>query len=57
MVATKKKLRQALQGCINAMKKSKEVGCTDHLDCCDDAGAFWYDAIENAKTLLQEQEK
>lgn len=28
-----------------AMKYSVEIGCTDHLDCCTDAGAFWYDAL------------
>jgi hypothetical protein len=37
---------------IAAMKKSEADECTDHLDCTDDAGAFWYDAIKEAKAFL-----
>lgn len=44
--------KQALQSCVAAMQKSRDEGCTDHLDCCDDGGQFWYDAIENAEKAL-----
>jgi hypothetical protein len=47
-------LEKALKATVDAMKESIEVGCTDHLDCCTDGGAFWYDAIENAETLLNQ---
>lgn len=53
MTDNEKQLVAALRDCIAAMKKSKNVGCTDHLDCCDDAGAFWYDAIENGLQLIE----
>lgn len=46
-------LEKALQATVDAMKESREVGCTEHLDCCADGGAFWYDAIENAEKLLK----
>lgn len=43
-----------LSAVVSAMEKSVEVGCTDHLDCCEDGGAFWYDALDEAKSLLDE---
>jgi hypothetical protein len=47
-----KELEEALLATVAAMKESQEVGCTEHLDCASDGGAFWYDAIENAEKLL-----
>lgn len=52
---TMKRLRDAesaLRDCITAMKRSSEEGTTDHFDCCEDGGAFWYGAIEKAEALL-----
>jgi hypothetical protein len=49
-------LRQALRRCVTAMCKSQDVGCTDHLDCADDGGAFWYDALESADRALKQGE-
>lgn len=46
-------LEKALRACVAAMKQSIEVGCTDHLDCCDDGGAFWHNAFEEAEELLK----
>src|SRR6185312_3747489 len=43
---------ELLKACVAAMKKAHEVGCVDHLDCCADAGAFWYEALENAEAAL-----
>jgi hypothetical protein len=54
MTDNEKKLTAALKACANAMRKSREVGCTDHLDCCDDAGAFWHDALETADNLTKQ---
>ena len=42
----------ALRACVAAMRKSEEEGSTEHLDAHDDGGAFWYDAIRNAKIVL-----
>lgn len=42
----------ALRDCVTAMKRSSEEGTTDHLDCCEDGGAFWHGAIEKAEALL-----
>lgn len=41
-----------IQQLVTAMKKAKDVGCVDHLDCCDDVGAFWYDALEAGEKAL-----
>lgn len=38
---------------LEAMKEAERVGCVDHLDCCDDGGAFWYDAVERAEEALK----
>jgi len=51
MDATVEELKAALKECAAAMRKSVEEGCTDHLDCCDDAGQFWHDAVANAERL------
>lgn len=45
-------LLTALKACVAAMRKSRDVGCTDHLDCCDDGGQFWWDALETADKLI-----
>lgn len=50
---TKEKLLlKALQDCVNAMKYSKEIGCTEYLDAAEDGGDFWYAAMHNAEDLL-----
>lgn len=51
--AEEEALRRALRDCLDAMKKSQDEGCTDHLDCADDGGSFWYDAIAQAEGLLR----
>lgn len=51
--AEEEALRRALRACVDAMRRSQDEGCTDHLDCADDAGAFWYGAIEQAEGLLK----
>jgi hypothetical protein len=28
-----------------AMRRAVSEGCVDHLDACDDAGAFWHNAL------------
>ena len=38
---------------VAAMKKSVDQGSTDHLDCHEDGGEFWYGAIADAKELLK----
>lgn len=45
-------LEAALNKLVNAMDASIHLGCTDHLDCTDDGGAFWYDSVEEARKLL-----
>jgi hypothetical protein len=46
-------LEKALKACVDAMDKSLRDGSTDHLDCADDGGAFWYDAAEKARQMLK----
>ena len=46
-------LEECIRTLLAAMKEAHDVGCVDHLDCADDGGAFWYDAIEEAKALLR----
>lgn len=36
-----------------AMLKSVDIGCTDHLDCCDDGGDFWYRSITTAERFMK----
>lgn len=43
----------ALAACIAAMKKSVDVGCTEHLDADDDHGTWWYAAIEAGEAALR----
>ena len=45
-------LMQAVTDLLAAMKKAVDIGCVDHLDCADDGGAFWYDAMEQEKEVL-----
>ena len=45
-------LEAALNKLVNAMDASIHMGCTDHLDCANDGGAFWYDSVEEARKLL-----
>lgn len=47
-----KELAIALRVCVDAMKRSVDIGCTDHLDSCRDAGAFWHDAIAAGEAAL-----
>lgn len=30
-----------------AMQRAYDEGCVDHLDACDDGGAFWHEALED----------
>jgi len=46
-------LEAMVERLVAAMKEAHNVGCVDHLDCCDDGGEFWYGAIEDAKALLK----
>ena len=46
-------LRGALVRCLAAMEKSQDEGCTDRLDACDDGGAFWSEAKDQAKAALE----
>lgn len=46
------RLEEAIAELVAAMKKSVREGSTDHLDCHDDGGEFWYNAIDNAEKLL-----
>lgn len=52
MTNREQELEAVVERLIAAMKDSIDYGCTDHLDCCEDAGAFWYDAIDEAQALL-----
>ena len=44
----------ALRMAVEAMERSVEEGCTDHLDCCDDYGEFWHKAIAACRKALGE---
>lgn len=46
------KYEQAIQELVGAMKASVQMGSTDHLDCAEDGGAFWYNAIARSEALL-----
>ena len=48
-------LRDALAALIRAMDQSVTVGCTDHLDCWDDAGEIWHRPLADAKELIGER--
>ena len=47
-------LRRALKKCYNAMVKSEKIGCTDRLDCAEDNGDFWNNALADAQELLED---
>ena len=44
--------REALHAALVAMQRGLDEGCVDHLDCCEDGGAFWYVAVEGARAVL-----
>ena len=46
VAAERDELRRRGDDLVAAMKRSVDVGCTDHLDCAPDGGQFWYDAIK-----------
>lgn len=51
------KLENAVRSLLAAIKEAQDAGCIDHLDCCDDGGDFWYNAIEAANESLGEPEE
>jgi chromosome segregation ATPase len=50
--AALRETREALSATSKAMRRSIDDGCTDHLDCCDDGGEFWYVSAEKAEAIL-----
>ena len=40
------KAREIAARLAKAMRTSVDSGSTDHLDCHEDAGAYWHDALE-----------
>jgi len=46
IAAERDELKRLGDNLVAAMKRSVDVGCTDHLDCAPDGGQFWYDAIK-----------
>jgi len=52
-MSREEQLEEVVSKLVAAMKKSVDEGSTDHLDCHDDGGAFWYDAIDEAKALIK----
>ncbi len=42
----------ALKECVSAMRNAIDAGCVEHLDACDDGGAFWNAALERARKVL-----
>lgn len=52
-----RKLVGALEACVEGMRKSQVVGCTDHLDCWDGAGFYWYGAIKRGEAVAAEARK
>lgn len=45
-------LEQVIEQLVGAMKASVQHGSTDHLDCHQDGGEFWHNAIELAEAVL-----
>ncbi len=37
------------------MTHAQVIGCVDHLDASHDAGAFWYDALNDPPALAGER--
>lgn len=52
LLEERERLRDALVACDCAMGRSVKVGATDHLDCCEDGGEFWYGARRKASSIL-----
>ena len=47
-------LRHLVRRLRDAMRKSEDVGCTDHLDCWPEAGEVWYAPLDEATKVLGE---
>lgn len=52
-----RELAAAIESLIEGMEKSRDRGCTDHLDCWDGAEVFWYGAIDRGKRVAKEARK
>lgn len=50
--ATFDALVAACKQLTEAMRHAVEVGCVDHLECCEDLGAFWDAALTAGKAAL-----
>ncbi len=46
-------LEEALEALVVAMEQSVEVGCTDHLDCWEEAEELWWGPLVRARKLLE----
>jgi hypothetical protein len=46
-------LIELIASLVAAMEASSEVGCTDHLDCWDEAEEVWHAPLRRAKELLE----
>jgi hypothetical protein len=44
--------RDVIQQLSAAMRESMENGCTEHLDCWDEAEQLWYGPLKRAEMLL-----
>jgi len=56
MLRTQQLMRKALVDLVTAMEQSVEVGCTEHLDCWDEARQVWTEPLQRAKELLEATE-
>jgi hypothetical protein len=45
-------LEAVVKQLADAMKEAMHVGCVDHLDCAEDGGDFWYNALDRASEIL-----
>ena len=45
-------LEEALQDLLDAVTDAKEAGCIDHLDCMNDGGEAFHDAMQRARDLV-----
>lgn len=43
------RLRKLVKDLADGMKASVDAGCTDHLDCWDDAAEKWYRLLDAAR--------
>ena len=48
-----RQLLELVKALANAMEQSMTTGCTEHLDCWDDAEEIWYGPLNEARTLLK----